>query len=93
MHILLVLAVGMGAGHLLRARRSALSVADKAMSWSLYLLIFLLGISVGTNEAVIHALGRLGVQALLLSLGGIAGSILVAHFVSVRFFEVARRVE
>ena len=88
MQVLLFLAGGLFVGYLLRSRKNVLAVAGKATTWSLYLLIFLLGISVGTNDAVIRALGRLGMQALVLSMGGIVGSVLVGCLVSRVFFDV-----
>ncbi len=87
MQVLLFLAAGVFVGYLLRTRKSILVTAGTATTWSLYVLIFLLGISVGTNDAVVRALGRLGVQALILSVGGIVGSILVGCLVSRMFFE------
>jgi len=90
MQVLLFLVAGMFAGYLFRYKKSILATASTATTWSLYLLIFLLGISVGTNDTVVRALGRLGVQALVLSAGGIAGSVLVSCFVSRAFFDVVR---
>lgn len=88
MQVLLYLAAGVLAGYLLRFKKNVLAMAGTATTWSLYLLIFLLGISVGTNHAVVHALGRLGVQALILSVGGIGGSVLVGCLVSRAFFDL-----
>jgi uncharacterized membrane protein YbjE (DUF340 family) len=88
MHVLLFLAAGMFVGYLLRSRKNVLAAARTAAMWSLYLLIFLLGLSVGTNDAVVRALGRLGMQALILSAGGILGSVLVACLVSRTFFRL-----
>ncbi len=90
MQVLLFLAVGVFVGYLLRARKNVLATAGRATTWSIYLLIFFLGISVGTNGAVVLSLGRLGVQALILSAGGIAGSVLVGCFVSRTFFHLGR---
>jgi uncharacterized membrane protein YbjE (DUF340 family) len=87
MQVLLFLAAGVFVGYLLRTRRGVLATAGTATTWSLYLLIFLLGISVGANEAVVRGLGRLGMQALVLSIGGIVGSILVGCVVSRMFFD------
>ena len=86
MQVLLFLAAGVFAGYLLRFKKNVMATAGTATTWSLYLLIFLLGISVGTNDAVVRALGRLGMQALVLSAGGIAGSVLVGCLVSRMFF-------
>lgn len=91
MQVLLFLVAGMFVGYLFRSMRRVLATASTATTWSLYVLIFLLGISVGTNETVVRALGGLGVQALILSAGGIAGSVLVSCVVSRAFFDVVRR--
>lgn len=93
MQVLLFLAAGMLVGHLLRSRKNVLATASVATTWSLYLLIFLLGISVGANELVVGALGRLGVQALILSTGGIVGSVLVSCLVSRACFDLVRHEE
>jgi uncharacterized membrane protein YbjE (DUF340 family) len=88
MHVLLFLAAGMFVGYLLRFRKNVLATARTAATWSLYLLIFFLGVSVGANPAVVRSLGRLGIQALILSAGGILGSVLVACLVSRTFFRL-----
>jgi hypothetical protein len=89
MHVLVALALGMGFGHLLRSNTAFLAVAGKAATWSVCLLVFFLGVSVGGNETVVRALGTLGMQALVLSVGGIVGSVLVSTVVSRWFFESA----
>ena len=44
----------------------------------IWILLFLLGTEVGHNEAIIKGLHTIGLQALLLTLAGVAGSILAA---------------
>ncbi|MBI4573341.1 MAG: LysO family transporter [candidate division NC10 bacterium] len=90
MSILFFLVAGMCLGYLLRSKSAVLAVAEKGMIWSVYLLVFFLGISVGVNQAVVRALGSLGLQALVLSLGGIVGSALLSWVVSRTFFESPR---
>jgi len=90
MQVLLFLAVGIFAGYLVRSRKGILATASTATTWSLYLLIFLLGTSVGTNDTVVRALGRLGMQAFILSAGGIVGSVLVSCLVSRAFVDWGR---
>ncbi len=87
MSILFFLVAGMILGHFLRTKTAVLAVADKAMIWSVCLLVFLLGVSVGASQTVVRALGGLGLQALVLSVGGIAGSVLASCVVSRVFFE------
>jgi uncharacterized membrane protein YbjE (DUF340 family) len=86
MEVILFLAAGVIVGYLFRSKRTFLTGAGIAAMWSLYLLIFLLGISVGANESAIRAFGRLGWQAFVLCTGGIVGSILVSCIVSRTFF-------
>ena len=93
MHILGFLVTGMLVGMLLRKQGSLLWVANRLMTWSLYLMVFLLGSSVGGNHAVIDNLGRLGFQAFLLCAGGIVGSVCAARLVSTRCFKPARYEE
>ena len=91
MSILFFLVAGMFLGYLLRSKSAVLAVAEKGMMWSVYLLVFFLGISVGVNQAVVRALGSLGIQAFILCLGGIAGSVLGSCVISRTFlFESTR---
>lgn len=87
MQVILFLAAGVAVGCFVRSKSAALTAASSAAMWSLYLLIFLLGISVGANDTVIRGLGRLGWQAFILCAGGIVGSILVSCVVSRAFFD------
>jgi hypothetical protein len=41
-------------------------------------LLFLLGISVGTNREVIQNLGKIGYEAIAISVASIAGSVLLS---------------
>jgi uncharacterized membrane protein YbjE (DUF340 family) len=86
MEVILFLAVGVVVGYLFRSKTTFLTAVGSAAMWSLYLLIFLLGVSVGANESAIRGLGRLGWQAFVLCTGGIVGSILVSCVVSRMFF-------
>ena len=86
MQVILFLAAGVVVGYLSRSKTTFLTAVGSAAMWSLYLLIFLLGISVGANDAAIRSLGHLGWQAFVLCAGGIVGSILVSCVVSRMFF-------
>jgi len=89
MQVLPFLAAGILVGYFVRSRKGILAAAGTATTWLLYFLIFLLGVSVGANETVVRALGRLGMQALILCTGAVGGSVLVSWFVSCVFFEAA----
>lgn len=75
MVILSGLLLGIGFGYLVRRRERVVVASGRIMGWSVYLLLFLLGVSVGGNEVLLRSLPELGKQALLLSLAAVAGSI------------------
>lgn len=74
---------GVLVGYLLRNRN--LSFVSKGIMAAIWLLLFLLGVAVGGNEAILGSLDTIGLQALLLSVGGVGGSVVCARVVY-RFF-------
>lgn len=76
--VLIVMVVGVGVGYFLRNRKRIVRFADKFTMWAIYLLLFLLGIAVGANDIIMKNLPKLGFKALVVSLGGIGGSVLIA---------------
>lgn len=54
---------------------------------AVWILLFLLGIAVGHNEEILGHLDTIGWQALLLSLGAVLGSVLLASVVYRYFFK------
>ncbi|MFN8208344.1 MAG: LysO family transporter [Bacteroidales bacterium] len=73
--IIILLAVGIVIGWLIRKKQKLVSITDRSLGWSVYLLLFLLGIGIGTNEEIIREFSKLGLQAAGISLLAIAGSI------------------
>lgn len=74
--VLFFLVVGTALGLILQKQKWVLETAEKATHWAVYLLLFLLGISVGANQEVMGSLATLGLQALLLSSAAISGSVI-----------------
>ena len=72
--VVAIMLSGMAVGFLLRKRR--LKVVPHAVTALIWALLFLLGIEVGSNPQVISGISNLGLEALWLSLTGIAGTIL-----------------
>lgn len=64
----------MAVGFLLRKRR--LRVVPHAVTVLIWALLFLLGMEVGSNPQVIEGITSLGLEALWLSLAGLAGTVL-----------------
>lgn len=81
---------GIAVGYLLR-RMEWLQKIGKPISYTILLLLFLLGISVGANDAIVYNLATLGGQAFVLALAGTTGSVLAAWGVYHFFFKERRR--
>ena len=63
---------------------------QKLINYAIFLLLFLLGITVGANGDVMNNLDSIGLEALLITLAAIAGSVLCAWGVY-RFFFMATK--
>ena len=79
--VLLLFAAGLLIGHLLRGRR-VIRWADRLTDWCIYLLLVVMGLSVGGNHQVLSRLDSVGLQAGVLAVGSIAGSLLLVQLVS-----------
>lgn len=78
MDILFVLGffvAGIILGRIFRSHLIVKRASESLMMWAVYLLLFLLGISVGRNPQIIENIHTLGWQAFLLSLGALGGSL------------------
>lgn len=85
--VIALFAVGIGIGWLIREKEKVRKGVDSAVTWSVYLLLFLLGISVGVNEDIINNFSRIGYQAFWLTIGAVAGSVILAKVVYQFFFK------
>lgn len=90
MSLLLALAIGVIFGFVLRERARFLQFVEQVTGLTVFLLLFLLGLSVGGDKALLENFGTLGAQALLLSMGGIAGSLALSTILRATFL-VPRR--
>ncbi len=77
---------GIALGYLFR-KQTILQKLGKPISYTIYLLLFLLGLSVGGNNEIINNLPSLGSQALLLAFAGTLGSVFAAWLVYRLFFK------
>lgn len=84
--ILLIMTAGVAAGMTLKKRQRIISAAEKFTMWAIYLLLFLLGLSVGTNEQVVNNFGIIGLKAVLLTLSGVACSVLLSFLLYFMMF-------
>ena len=80
--IVLFFLAGIALGRLLRGRHGVIGLTDRLTMGSVYILLFVLGLSVGTNQEVLSHIGTLGVQAAILAVGAIAGSVLAVQLLN-----------
>ena len=81
--VILFIFLGILLGYLLRtkfegAKAKAVHWQGRLVTGLIWLLLFLLGIEVGSNDRIISALPTLGVEALVLSVAATLGSCLLA---------------
>lgn len=60
---------------------------ETTISYTIILLLFIMGFSVGSNDKIIENLGAFGWQAAILACSATCGSILAAWLVLVLFFK------
>lgn len=77
---------GIAVGYLFR-NIAFLQKTEKTISLTIFLLLFLLGISVGSNELIINNLATFGWQAAILGCFATCGSILASWMVLKLFFK------
>ncbi|MGN0281236.1 MAG: LysO family transporter [Prevotella sp.] len=74
--IVSIMLCGIGLGYLLRGKNTG--IISKIITALIWALLFLLGIEVGSNPKIIGGLQTLGIEALVLTIGGSIGSMLAA---------------
>lgn len=76
-------------GYMLRDRN--LKIVHELITWAIFLLLFLLGITVGANKDVMDNLGTIGYEAMLITLAAVSGSVFCAWCVYRFFFSSSDR--
>ena len=77
---------GIGIGYGLR-NWAILQKTEKTISLTIFLLLFILGVSIGSNSLIVNNLGKFGWQAIILAVSGVLGSLLAARLVLQLFFK------
>lgn len=65
---------GIAVGYMLRNKNTR--IVSRIITVLIWLLLFLLGIEVGSNPRIVMGMQTLGIEALLLTIGGSIGTIL-----------------
>lgn len=74
--IIAFLSLGVIVGFVLRKKK--IRGLSHTTMWLICLLLFMLGMEIGSNKEALSRLDELGMTALIMTIGGIAGSILMA---------------
>jgi len=90
--VILVMLAGIFIGFAINSFPKIIQANDKLISWAIYLLLFLLGISVGLNKTIIQNLDKIGLQAAIITLGAITGSVLTLWLVYQLWFKPVQTI-
>lgn len=85
--VLLLMIAGIMLGWALHKKEKILKLTSKMTNWAIYMLLLLLGLSVGTNEKILNNFGLIGYQAILITVFAVSGSVLVSWLTYVLFFK------
>lgn len=91
--IVVLIVAGIVAGALLRRQPRVVRLADHIALAAVFVLLFLLGLDMGSREDVITDLGSVGLRAGLIALAAMVGSLAATSVVWVLFFRRSRHVD
>lgn len=86
--ILLLMLSGIISGMTLGKYPLVLKINERLLHLSIYVLLFLLGITVGANEKIVSNFYLIGVHAVIITAGAIAGSVAMCLLIYKTFFHV-----
>ncbi len=89
--VLVIMVVGIVVGFSISNRKKLIKINDKLTSFAIYLLLFLLGISVGLNDKIINNIHTIGLQAIIITIGALLGSLMCAYITYKLFFCVKKQ--
>ncbi len=89
--VIAIMFAGIAAGYAFR-KVEGLRHTGRLITVAIILLLFLLGVSVGSNREIVDNLGTLGLQALLIAAAGTLGSVLAGWGVYHFFFKAKGRL-
>ena len=76
-----LIAAGIPAGYVLRRKEKARVAVTRLLTWAVWALLFMLGLALGSDSALLEQLSRLGARAAVISVLSVAGSLVAARLV------------
>ena len=74
--VVVIMFCGIAVGYMLRNKNT--HIVSRIITVLIWLLLFLLGIEVGSNPRIVMGMQTLGIEAMLLTIGGAVGTTLCA---------------
>ena len=76
--VVIIMFAGMLVGYVFRKKTALNVVIGKGTLWTIFLLLFFMGLSIGKNDLIMQELATLGLTALQITLGAVLGSVIFA---------------
>ena len=89
--VLVLMSVGILIGWIFHQKKIFLLITSKLTNGAIYLLLFLLGLSVGTNEKILSNFDKIGFQSIMITVFAVLGSVLVSWLTYILFFKKSER--
>jgi len=77
--ILLVFFAGIFIGHIFKKNQKMIRNSEKFVSFSVFLLLILLGVMVGKNDKIVSSISVIGFKALVITLFAMLFSVIFAY--------------
>ena len=84
--IVVLILSGIGAGVALRPKKAVITIADRVALCAVFALLFLLGLDMGSRGDVISNISKVGLEAGMISLAAMLGSLAATSVVWVIWF-------
>ncbi|MFC2151334.1 LysO family transporter [Bacteroidota bacterium] len=85
--VLSIMTAGILIGWLVHNKEKFLKIISQLTNWAIYLLLFLLGLSVGTNQEILNNFDKIGLQSIIITVFAVSGSILISWLTYIIFFK------
>jgi uncharacterized membrane protein YbjE (DUF340 family) len=85
--VIIIMSLGIAVGAMARKQPKFLALTDKVITYAIWLLLFLLGLSIGTNEVIVRSIGELGLQALVIAVLTVGFSVFLSYFLYAFLFK------
>ncbi|MDA3954921.1 MAG: LysO family transporter [Bacteroidales bacterium] len=89
--VLILMCLGILIGWFLHKQKKLIKITSEITNWAIYLLLFLLGLSVGANEKILNNFDKIGYQSIMITVFAVTGSVLVSWLSYTIFFKKDER--